>query len=497
MPSTELSQGSGMALSRRSLLASAGTSSLLAMLWPSALLAQEPLGGMARFDGRFALRGSADYEPWRQSMIWQYRKSNRHPEAIVQARNVDDVIAAVMLAARTKRKITTRAGGHSMSACFLRDEGILVDVSQLQEMQLTPGKSEVVVGPGVIGRALNEFLRPHGLATTTAHCGMVPISGFLLGGGVAWNGNAWGSMGVFNINAVDIVTADGKLRHASPQENPDLYWAARGGGPGLFGVVVRLYLKCYPLPRSIQSVEYVFPLSDIVEVVRAVAEIGAKVDKSVELLTIVMRAGDEHAEKCKGAGCNQAVYVNAIVFGDSADEAREKLRPLTGHPVLAKAIETIPMKEETFETLYMGNELAFAQKRWEADNVMTDQPDKIAELLLASVPNCPTDTNAAVLVYKGRPELPDAAYSIIGNFYLAYYMVWDDPADDIAVARYHVDFFKKAQAFSNGSYLNEFNQEGRPEDIPKCFSPHAWAKLKDLRRRWDPDAVFHSFYGQN
>lgn len=496
MDGSEPSHLSATRLTRRALLAAAGLSPMVLALWPeAALAADEPLD-LGRFEGRSAVRNGLNYEPWRQSMMWQFRKANRHPEAILQADNVDDVVAAVKLAASTGRKITTRAGGHSMSACFLRNDGLLLDVSRLQEMRMTPGRPEVIVGPGVIGRALNEFLRPLGLAVSTAHCGMVPVSGFLLGGGVGWNGNAWGDMAVFNINAVDIVTADGVLRHASPTENSDLYWAVRGGGPGLFGVVVRFYIKCYPLPKSIQSVEFIYPLTDIVEVARAVDEIGGLVAPNVELLTIVARAGDEHAKDCAAAGCDQAVYVNAIVFGDSVEEARQRLLPLTNHPIVKKAIGSLPMKEETFESLYMGNELSFAQKRWQADNVMTDHADKIAELLLASVPNCPTKNNAAVLLYKGRPKLPEAAYSVIGEFYLAYYMVWDDPADDLAVSKYHVDFFKRAQKFSNGSYINEFNQEGRPEDVPLCFSPKGWKRLKLLRKRWDPAAIFHDFYGQ-
>lgn len=481
---------------RRDLLAGVGVASILAFCSPSALWAQNNGGGLEQFAGRSATRNGKDYEPWRQSMIWQYRKSDRHPEIIIQANSIDDVCAAVKLAADLRKKITTRAGGHSMSACFLRDDGILLDVSRLQEVRLAPNGQEVIVGPGVIGRALNEYLRPHNLAVATAHCGMVPVSGFWLGGGVAWNGNAWGGMAVFNINGVDIVTADGELRHASSTENADLFWAVRGAGPGLFGVVVRFYVKCYPLPKSIQSTEYIYHLSDIVEVAKAVEEIGSQVADNVELLTIVAQASPEHAEKCQGVGCDQAVYVNAIVFGDSVGEAQEKLAPLHNHPIVQKAIGSHPMKQETFESLYTANERSFAQKRWQADNVMTDRADKIAELLLESVPNCPTDNNAAVLVYKGNPRFPDAAYGIIGKFYLAYYMVWDDAADDLAVAKYHVDYFKKAKKYSNGSYLNEFNQEGRPEDLPLCFTSDAWDKLKGLRRKWDPNSVFHNFYGQ-
>lgn len=488
---------SGIQLSRRQLLGASGGVAVTAALWPTRGVTQALNATAAAVtQAPMVAKGDANYEPWRQSMMWQYRKSDRFPDMIATASTVDDVIAIVRQAAASGRKIANRAGGHSMSACFLRDSGLLLDVSRLTEMRLDAANNQVIVGPGVIARGLNEFLRPHGLAVSTTHCGMVPISGFHLGGGVGWNGNAWGGMAVFNINAVDIVTADGVLRHASPSENSDLFWAVRGGGPGLFGTVVRFYLKCYPLPKAIRSIEYTFAFSDLVEVVRAIEEIGPKVDRNVELLTIVTKAPEDLAHRCTGPGCDQAVFVNAIVFGDSEDEAKRKLLPLTSHAILKKAIHQLPLSSETFESLYYGNELPFPQKRWEADNVMTDQASKIAQLLLDSVPNCPTDNNAAVLVYKGTHDFPDAAYTTIGKFYLAYYMVWENAEDDVAVKKYHVDFFKKAQALSNGSYINEFNQEGRPEDIPLCYTPKNWARLKDLRKKWDAGGVYHDFYGQ-
>lgn len=482
---------------RRFLGGIGGTLAMLGLGRTARAVPASSVPGLEGFSGPVAIRGRQPYEPWRRSMVWQFRKSERFPDMILQAETVDDVRRAVNFARETGRKLTTRAGGHSMSACFLRNGGVLLDVSRLVDLSVDVGKSEVSFGPGVIGRGVNAFLKPHGLAISTAHCGMVPLSGFMLGGGVGWNSNAWGGMAAFQINAVDIVMPDGNLRHVDKDNHPDLFWLVRGAGPGLFGVVVKFYVQCSALPKSIQSEDYVFSFADVVAVATALGEIGPKVDKNVELLGVVTKAPPEYADKCSGPGCDQAVFLSTIVFGDSREEADAKLAPLRNHPIMTKAIGKVPLYAGDFEDLYYHNELPFPQKRWQADNVMTNQPDKIAQLLVESVPNCPTDNNAAVLVYKGSPTFPDAAYSTSAEFYLAYYMVWDDPADDLAVKAYHIDFFKKAQKFAVGSYINEFNQEGRPEDISLCFSNRNWNRIAELRKKWDPTGVFHDFYGQS
>ena len=203
--------------------------------------------------GTVVERGTPHYEPWRQSMIWQYRKFQRYPDIIVQAETEDDVVAAINFARISKLKITTRSGGHSESGCYLRDGGVLLDVSRLQTIEIDARKRIAKVEAGVLGRLLNARLAEVGLAFPTAHCGMVPISGFLLGGGIGWNSTAWGGISVFNIVALDVVTIDGQRLHISEEANPDLFWAARGGGPGLFFTVTRFYLQCHPLPDAITT----------------------------------------------------------------------------------------------------------------------------------------------------------------------------------------------------------------------------------------------------
>lgn len=445
--------------------------------------------------GKVVARGAELYEPWRQSMIWQTQKFPRHPEIIVQAESVEDVVAAVNHARTNKRRITTRAGGHSFCGCFMRDDGMLVDVSRLSTIEIDVAKREAIVGPGVIGRRLQEELGRHGLGFPTAHCGMVPISGFLLGGGLGWNGNAWGGMSTYNILEVEIVTADGQVRIASETENADLFWAVRGGGPGLFGVVTRFKLRVHPAPRAMRSHTYIFPFTATADVAAAMEEIGPKLPLNVELIGVITAAPPGMEKACAAAGCDQVFLLQSVAFVDTEAAALKGMAALKDHPITAKAIAKIENAPETFENLYYGNEVPFPQRRYCVDNIYADSLEKPIQVFIKHMPRSPSRVTAPVLLYKGRPELPDGACATKGNFYVSCYAQWDDPAADQANKDFLIAMYEELQPLGTGSYINELNQEGRIHRIRECYTADGWRRLGELRRKYDPALVFHTFYG--
>ena len=93
--------------------------------------------------------------------------------------------------------------------------------------------------------------------------------------------------------------------------------------------------------------------------------------------------------------------------------------------------------------------------------------------------------------------MPDAACSTRGRYYAAHYLEWSDAGDEASIRAYSTKVFGDLKRISNGSYINEMDQEGRPEDIHDCYSPEAWERLAKLRKKWDPAGVFHGFYGQS
>src|SRR3972149_5026178 len=213
--------------------------------------------------GKIIRREDKNYEIWRQSMVWHLSKPKRYPDLIVQAQSEQDVIGAVNYAAKQGLKVAVRSGGHNSVGPSLRDGGLLIDVSAMDNIQIDESAQIAVIQPGVRSLQLVTAARGKGLSFPAPHCPSVGLSGFTMGGGIGWNYSQRGGMSSMSITGAEIVTADGKLVKATAEQNPDLYWAVRGCGPGFFGVVTRLYLQLYPVPGAIMTSSYIFPLDEL------------------------------------------------------------------------------------------------------------------------------------------------------------------------------------------------------------------------------------------
>jgi len=213
----------------------------------------------ASLQGRIIFRDDPRYEALRDGTVWNARKPGRFPEAIVMAETVDDVVAAVKLARANGLQVGVRSTGHSWVAPYMRDHAILINMSKMQEISIDPVTKIAKVSPAVQGQILNHELRQQQLMFPTGHCYGVGLGGYVLGGGLGWNSRVWGPA-CANLVALDVVTADGELIHADEHDNSDYLWAARGAGPGFFGVVVRCYLALHPLPAVQRASGYVYPV---------------------------------------------------------------------------------------------------------------------------------------------------------------------------------------------------------------------------------------------
>jgi FAD/FMN-containing dehydrogenase len=203
-------------------------------------------------------RGEEGYEAARLEAVWNARKPDRFPDAILLASDEADVVEAVALARREGWRIGIRSGGHSWIGTGVRDGGLLLDLSGLDSFTVDKEAQQVSAGPGLRGTDLNAALAADGLVFPSGHCPSVGIGGFLLGGGYGWNSRDLGPA-CLSVEALDVVLPSGQLVHANDATHPDLMWAARGAGPGFFGIVTRFYLRAYPLYERIVRSSYLFP----------------------------------------------------------------------------------------------------------------------------------------------------------------------------------------------------------------------------------------------
>ncbi len=179
------------------------------------------------------------------------------PAAVARCAAPDDVAAALAAARTAGLPVAIRAGGHSVAGVSLCQDGLVIDIRQMDDVTVDPERRIARVGGGATWSQLDRATQPHGLATTGGRVSTTGVAGLTLGGGSGWLERLHG-LACDSLVAAELVTADGELVRASRDQNPDLLWALRGGG-GNFGVVTTLELQLHPLPDRVLAGLALYP----------------------------------------------------------------------------------------------------------------------------------------------------------------------------------------------------------------------------------------------
>jgi FAD/FMN-containing dehydrogenase len=175
------------------------------------------------------------------------------PDVVLRVTTPEEVAAGIALAAVGGRPLSVRSGGHSAPGFGTNDGGVVIDLSSFDEVEvLDVATRRVRVGAGATWGAVAEALGPHGLAISSGDTRSVGVGGLALAGGMGWMVRRYG-LTLDNLRAAEVVTVDGRVLRASADEYPDLFWALRGGG-GNFGVVTRLELEAAPVSSVVAGV---------------------------------------------------------------------------------------------------------------------------------------------------------------------------------------------------------------------------------------------------
>jgi FAD/FMN-containing dehydrogenase len=439
------------------------------------------------FGGAIVWRGDSGYEEARCGKMWNCRVPSRYPEVVVQPRSDDDIVAAVRLARKHGLKIAVRSGGHSWAASFLRDGGMLMDLSGMREFTVDAEARTARLQPGLRGTDFNHALRKLDLFFPSGHCMSVGLGGFLLQGGFGWNSRLWGPA-CASVTAIDVVTADGELLRADANQNTDLLWAARGAGPGFFGVVTRFEVKLQRRPKIMMRSDYLYPIEVIDDVLRWARSIQPSLARTMECMVFVRRDFFGH----QGPGA----LVTAPVLADSREEALSALAMLETCPVMQKAVaREVNIVTELDDLLQGAEDLLYPrERRWAVDNMWTSAPadDLLPGMrkIAATLPRAPSHM---MWMMWGPPQpLPDMAFSKQDDLYIALYAVWQDRAEDAAHQAWVTDHMRGLERFSSGIQLADENLLARPF---RFLADANFGRLQAQRSKYDPSGLFHSYMG--
>jgi len=459
-----------------------------------------------RIAGRLVLRGEPGYEQARTGRIFNARRPDRFPAAVLEAGCDDDVIEGVRLAGERGWPVSVRSGGHSWAAWSLRDDALLVDLGGLRDIGYDPATGVVAARPAVQGgRELAPFLAERGRAFPGGHCATVGLGGFLLQGGQGWDSRARG-WACQSVTGLDVVTADGRLVRADEQENPDLLWAARGTGPGFPGVITRFRLRTYPAPAAMWHDTWSFRLDDTVELLTWLHEVLPGLDRRVEPVVAATRLPAVPLYEGTARPDGTILLLHTTVMAGSDEEALRLLAPLQRGPLAVRALghaggRTSVLAENAAQTSQNPE-----GHRYVVDCTWTDAPARVLAPMLRELWG-ELDTEHSFSIWYGwapprdsagsggddppEPPRPDMAFSVEANVYLATYAIYTDPADD---ARYedwvHRRTAELAAAHGAGVYIGDTDFTRRQD---RFLSDDAYRRLAAVRAERDPEGRFASY----
>jgi FAD/FMN-containing dehydrogenase len=426
-------------------------------------------------------RGDPGYEDARLAAVWNSRKPDRHPAAIVRAATDQDVAWAVRTAAAEGLTVSVRSGGHSWYGNAVRDGVMLIDLSRLTAIEIDRGSMCAAVEPAAIGRDLDAALLPEGLFFPIGHCGTVGLGGFALGGGYGWNSRVLGPA-CLSIRALDLVTADGEILHADDSSHPELIWAARGCGPGFFAAVTRFHFELAQRP-TIARAMHVYPLSLHDEVLAWMLELLPELPAELE---VSGRVGFSHLVD------QPAVALSAMAFAPDGDTA-SLLAHLERCPLRDRALLRQSFAVEGLPDLHDRGGAGTPVLRWDVDGIWTNTPaaEIIPAAVAAGLASGPGGDSFVLWMFWGHhPERANACWSIQAPLYVSPNAGWADPADDERQMRWVDEALRALQPHSCGVQFSDANLSARAGE---GISAANLARVEQIRARYDPEGRFCTY----
>jgi FAD/FMN-containing dehydrogenase len=432
------------------------------------------------FKGRIIAPGDAAYD---QARTVFYGGIDRRPAVIIRVKEADDVARVLSLARETGLPLAVRSGGHSVAGHSVNDGGIVLDLSDMRDLQIDVDHRTAWAEAGVTAGEYTTAAGAHGLATGFGDTGSVGIGGLTLGGGVGYLVRKYG-LTIDDLLAAEVVTSDGQILHVDADTNPDLFWAIRGGG-GNFGVVTRFQFRLHEADSIYGGMLFLPATADVISSFMAEAE--AAPDE-LSAIANIMAAPPMPFLPAEVHG--KLIIMAMLVYAGGAEDGEQVIKPFRA---LATPVADM-VKPIQYPEIYPPEEGEYhpvAASR----TMFVDRVDRaVAEMILNHLQSSTAMMAVAQLRVLGgamaRVPVDATAFAhrksrIMVNVAALY----DQPEEKAKHEVWVTDFAEALQQSDSGAYVNFLGDDGG-ERIRAAYPGATWDRLREIKARYDPTNLF-------
>jgi FAD/FMN-containing dehydrogenase len=414
---------------------------------------------------------------------------DRRPALIARCSGVSDVVSALRFARDNDLEVAVRGGGHSVTGHGLCDDGLCIDLSPMKGVRVDPSDQTAWVQAGCTWGDLDRETQAYGLAVPGGRVPSTGVAGLTLGGGSGWLERKFGYT-VDSLIEADVVTADGQVVVASPDEHADLLWGLKGGG-GNFGIVTAFRFQLHEVGPIMLGGMLLFPVERAEEILRAYRDyIGSAPDEVGGASAILTAPPEEFVpEEVRGKPVIGLIWC----YAGPVEEGQEHLQPLRD---LGPALDAVqPMPYVFVQRLIEPGNPPGNQQYWKA-GFLQELSDDAIEAWVSHASKIASPFTASIMLplggavaRAGEDDTPLGFRDAGWNYHIL--SQWPDPAEEERQIAWTREFAEAMEPSSlDGVYLN-FMADETGDLVQRAFGPEKYARLQELKDRYDPDNVFH------
>ena len=433
------------------------------------------------FRGRIIAPGDPEYDSARATF---YGGIDRHPAVILRVQNAEEAARVVSLARQTGMELAIRSGGHSVAGHCVSDGGIVLDLSDMRDLQINVENKTAWAEAGLTAGDVTSAASAHGLAIGFGDTGSVGIGGITLGGGVGYLVRKYG-LTIDDLLAAEIVTADGQILQVDAESHPDLFWAIRGGG-GNFGVVTRFQFRLHDVDDVYGGMLFLPATPDTIASFIALAESAPD-----ELSTIANVMFAPPMPFIPEEAHGKLIIMGMLVYAGDAQEGERAIEPF--RQIVAPIADMIkPMK---YPEIYPPEDNSYHPVA-AARTMFIDRVDRsVAELIVSRLHRSTAMMSVVQLRVLGgamaRIPVEDTAFAhrhskIMSNIAGLY----NQPEEKEIHEAWVAGFAAALKQRDSGAYVNFLGNEG-VDRIHAAYPGSTWDRLVAIKTLYDPTNLFH------